>query len=106
MRNVRVFFLGIILGVALFVLSVPRDVSASSDQQENQKCEFQANALAIPDDGTWLQLCIVDPSAPEGSTVTEMNMKVVLDHPDPSSLSESRQANVTEMVNYLHEQKI
>lgn len=86
MRYVRVFLFCIILGVALFVLGTPRDVFASSDPQEDQKCVFQSNVLAIPDDGTWLQICVIDPSAPEGSTVTEMNLKVVVDHPNPSQL--------------------
>jgi len=86
MRIIRVFSLCIIVCALFFVLGTPRDVSAFSGQQDDQKCVFLSGALAIPDDGSWLQVCLTDPSAPEGSTVTEMNAKVVVDHPDPSQL--------------------
>lgn len=40
----------------------------------------------IPDDGSWLQVCLLDPLAPDQGTVTEVNIKYILDHPDPSQL--------------------
>lgn len=86
MRCFRVILFCIFLGVALFVLNTPRAVSATNEQQADQNCIFQSDDLAVPDDGSWLQVCLVDPSAPEGSTVTETNVKVLVDHPDPSQL--------------------
>jgi hypothetical protein len=42
--------------------------------------------LEIPDDGSWVQVCYSDPHAPPKGTVTEVHVKYVLDHPDPSEL--------------------
>ena len=53
---------------------------------------FQASCPAtireqdIPDDGSWLQVCLMDPHAPDQSTVTEVRIKYELEHPDPSQL--------------------
>jgi len=45
-----------------------------------------AKPLEIPDDGSWVQVCYTDPRAPPKGTVTEVHVKYILDHPDPSEL--------------------
>lgn len=40
----------------------------------------------IPDDGRWLQVCLLDPLAPEGTTVTRVHLKYWIEHPDPDQL--------------------
>lgn len=45
-----------------------------------------AKPLEIPDDGSWIQVCYSDPHAPPTGTVTEVHVKYILDHPDPSEL--------------------
>lgn len=40
----------------------------------------------IPDDGHWLQVCLLDPLAPEGTTVTHVHLKYLIEHPDPNQL--------------------
>lgn len=86
MRYVRFAILYVITAVALFALSNPQKTSASFERQEDNNCVFLSDTLAIPDDGSWLPICLFDPSAPEGSTVTEMNVKILVNHPDPGQL--------------------
>ena len=86
MRCVRLAILFVIAAIALFALSNPLKASASIEQQDDYKCVFLSDTLTIPDDGSWLPICLVDPSAPEGSTVTEMNVKILVDHTDPGQL--------------------
>jgi len=40
----------------------------------------------IPDDGRWLQVCLLDLLAPEGTTVTRVHLKYLIEHPDPNQL--------------------
>lgn len=86
MRYVRLAILYVIAAIALFALSNPQKASASIERQDDYKCVFLSDTLTIPDDGSWLPICLVDPSAPEGTTVTEMNVKMLVEHPDPSQL--------------------
>ncbi len=67
----------------LFIVSQP--VNAFNDDEEFP-CMSISNRSVIPEDGTWLSICLVDPSAPEGSSLTEMNVKILVDHPDPRQL--------------------
>lgn len=45
-----------------------------------------AGGLEIPDDGSWLQVPLLDRSSPAGGAVSEVYLKYLLDHPDPSQL--------------------
>ena len=74
------------MAVALLALSAPQKASATSEPQGDFNCVILSDALAIPEDGSWLPICLVDPNAPEGSTVTEMNVKILVDHPDPGQI--------------------
>jgi len=49
-------------------------------------CSATFHEQEIPDDGRWLQVCLTDPNAPDQSTVTEVHVKYLLDHPDPNQL--------------------
>jgi hypothetical protein len=49
-------------------------------------CSATFHEQEIPDDGSWLQVCLLDPSAPDQSTITEVHVKYLLDHPDPNQL--------------------
>jgi len=49
-------------------------------------CSATFHEQEIPDDGRWLQVCLTDPNAPDQSTVTEVYVKYLLDHPDPNQL--------------------
>lgn len=40
----------------------------------------------IPDDGRWLQVCLLDPLASEGTTVTRVHLQYLIEHPDPNQL--------------------
>lgn len=83
MRYVRLAILFVIAAVALSALSKTQKASTSFERQDDNNCVFLSDTLTIPDDGSWLPICLVDLSAPEGSTVTEMNVKILVDHPDP-----------------------
>ena len=61
-------------------ISIPATFPAETPASET--CREQE----IPDDGSWLQVCLLDPIAPDQGTVTEVNVKYILDHPDPSQL--------------------
>jgi subtilisin-like proprotein convertase family protein len=49
-------------------------------------CSAIFHEQEIPDDGNWLQVCLTDPNAPDQSTITEVYVKYLLDHPDPNQL--------------------
>jgi len=49
-------------------------------------CSTTFHEQEIPDDGSWLQVCLRDPLAPDQSTITEVHVKYLLDHPDPNQL--------------------
>lgn len=62
MRYVRFAILYVFMAVALFLLSNPQKISASFERQEVYNCVFLSDTLAIPDDGSWLPICLFDPS--------------------------------------------
>lgn len=86
MRYVRLPICCILASFLFFMLKSPGNVFASNGQKNDQGCIFMSESLVIPDDGSWLQICLVDLSAPDGSTVTETNVKVWVDHQDPNQL--------------------
>lgn len=43
-------------------------------------------ALTIPDDGSWVEVSLQDPGAPANGSVSEVFVKYVLAHPDPTQL--------------------
>jgi len=49
-------------------------------------CDRSAPEQPIPDDGHWLQVCLLDPLAPEASAVTNVAVKYLIEHPDPDQL--------------------
>lgn len=57
------------------------DVLASSTP-----CGFSVPEQPIPDDGSWLLVCLLDPTAPEATTVATVRLKYLIDHPDPGQL--------------------
>jgi len=61
-------------------------VSAQVASNAQAPCLTVSTDLEIPDDGTWLQICLIDPSVPDQSTITDVRVKYVLDHPDPRQL--------------------
>lgn len=79
-----------ILAVGLLIL-IPRNASPaqgkafqSSDQIET--CGTMIPGQPIPDDGTWLQVCLIDSLAPIETTVTTVSIKYLIKHPDPTQL--------------------
>lgn len=86
MRRVRLPIFCILASFLLFMLESPGNVFASDEQKNDHGCIFMSETLTIPDDGSWLQICLVDLSAPDSSTVTETNVKVVVNHPNPAQL--------------------
>jgi subtilisin-like proprotein convertase family protein len=67
-------------------LSLPNRVSALHGLQNDQKCKTLSEEVAVPEDGSWLQVCWVDPSAPQNAKVTETNVKILVDHPNTGQL--------------------
>lgn len=49
-------------------------------------CSPSVPEQPIPDDGSWLEICLLDPLAPEGTTVTHVYLKYRIEHPDPNQL--------------------
>jgi subtilisin-like proprotein convertase family protein len=75
------------------VLGINPDAKDETDElalnvnKDNQlPCSTNVQEQPIPDDGSWLTTCLLDPSAPEKSTVTEVNVEYILDHPSPEQL--------------------
>jgi hypothetical protein len=60
------------------------DPAVTLDTQTPCSAIFQEQP--IPDDGSWLQVCLLDPNAPDKNTVTEVNLDYLLDHPSPEQL--------------------
>lgn len=52
----------------------------------SSSCGPSVPEQAIPDDGRWLQVCLLDPLAPEGTTITHVHLKYLIEHPDPNQL--------------------
>ncbi|MCP4168040.1 MAG: S8 family serine peptidase [Chloroflexi bacterium] len=46
----------------------------------------QTQTLDIPEDGSWLDIPLVDRTAPTDSVVTDVSVKYLLDHPAPSQI--------------------
>jgi len=76
-------------------------VSADSKQQGDQECVFLSTPLTIPNDGSWLQICLVDTSAPDKSTVTETNVKVIVDQTYLDHLEIRLTRTDTDLISYL-----
>ena len=49
-------------------------------------CSSSVPEQPIPDDGSWLQICVLDPLASEGTTVTHVHLKYLIEHPDTNQL--------------------
>jgi hypothetical protein len=49
-------------------------------------CGRSAPEQPIPGDGRWLQICLLDPLAPEGTTVTTVHIRYLIEHADPNQL--------------------
>ena len=88
-----------LLVIGLFV-GTEQSTSAHPTTQNNCTPLAQSSAVEIPDDGNWLCISWVDPSAPAKSTITEVHVKYALDHPDPSQL-EVRLAKVGSNINQM-----
>ena len=77
MRFGKQFLVCFVVGILYLILGAPRIVHASKLQQSEGACSFLSDGLIIPDDGSWLSICWSDPSAPVGSTITELNVKML-----------------------------
>jgi len=86
MRSTKLTFaIGLVyLVISLFIFYKPAE--GYSPQQQNLPCVGFTNDLMIPDDGSYLQICVTDPSAPENSTIAETNVKLLIDHRDLSQV--------------------
>lgn len=100
MRFVRLSLFCLIVCVIAFMPGKLKETFASYEQQEIQKCIVLSDALDIPDDGSWLQICLADPSASEGATVTETNVKILIDHRDTSGLSKLKVETGTKLATW------
>ncbi len=60
-------------------ISIEKDVSACGPYAD-------AGGWEIPDDGSWLVVPLADRTAPRLGTVAEVNVKYLLNHPDPGQL--------------------
>ncbi len=72
--------------LVLLTLGVPLPAFASATAQQDRVCADLNKDLVIPADGTWLSLCWSDPAAPVKALVTEVNLKILIDYPDPNQL--------------------
>ncbi len=81
----RVWLLtGILLGLVSITLS--QSVSAQSGTPDSSSCGPSVPELPIPGDGRWLLVCLLDPMAPEATTLTTVHLKYWIDHPEPGQL--------------------
>jgi subtilisin-like proprotein convertase family protein len=81
----RVWLLtGILLSLLSIILS--QSVSAQSGTSDSSSCGSSVPEQPIPDDGRWLRICLLDPMAPEATTVTAVHLKYLIEHPDPNQL--------------------
>lgn len=84
--------IGALLGFGLYINTVqairevPVDFNSPTVPAAQMPCSVQFRPQEIPDDGSWLQVCLLDPAAPDDSTVTEVNVKYRLDHLAPDQL--------------------
>ncbi len=58
----------------------------SGFSQSAPECVPYQPGLEIPEDNTWLSVCITDPVAPENGTVSSVSIKYVIEDPDPNLL--------------------
>ncbi|OGO26400.1 MAG: hypothetical protein A2W33_10785 [Chloroflexi bacterium RBG_16_52_11] len=86
--------------VAILLLGVTHSVMAGARHSEQEltnpvapsayteqiPCSGTFHEQQIPDDGSWLQVCLLDPAAPDKGEVSEVNVKYLLDHPNPDQL--------------------
>lgn len=71
----------VILMTAIGLLTPTRAVSASSRYQIDQDCITMTEALAIPDDSSWLPICWTDAAAPPDFTIAAVNLRLSFNHP-------------------------
>jgi len=62
------------------------DTGGNAPVAQEEPCVTSFEAQEIPDDGSWLEICWSDSSAPEQSIVTNLHVKYLVDHPDLSQL--------------------
>jgi len=86
MNRVRLSLVYAAAFLVLLTLGIPLPAFASDTAQEDQVCTDLSGELAIPTDSSWLTLCWSDPGAPEGAALTEVNLKILLEHPDPTKV--------------------
>lgn len=87
------FGAAIILSLALMGMAQVSRGETDDSRQTSQEvlaslspCGPSAPEQPIPDDGRWLQICLLDPMAPEATTVTAVHLKYLIEHPDPNQL--------------------
>ncbi|MFZ3070413.1 MAG: hypothetical protein WA110_04745 [Anaerolineaceae bacterium] len=91
-NRLHILFLSIkiVLGLVLVLLLLgrPAPVQAGTPPKFifTTPCASSPPEQPIPDDGSWLQICLIDPTAPVDTTVTTVNVKYLVEHPDPTQL--------------------
>ena len=88
MREMLLLPVGIVL---ILLLALEPAVSAHGEAgvgtpAPSIPCSPSVSEQPIPDDGNWLQICLLDPLAPENTTVTHVHLKYLVEHPDPNQL--------------------
>jgi len=81
--------IGALLSLSLYIStdsSVRAIGEASTALATKPLCSTQFHEQEIPDDGSWLQVCLLDPAAPDGTTVTKANVKYRIEHPNTDQL--------------------
>ncbi len=86
MKKTSAFLFCVICGILFLSFWDFREVLASSGLQTEQECAFISGEMGIPRDSSWLSICIVDRDAPIGTTITDTNLKIWINHPHPERL--------------------
>lgn len=82
----------LLAGIVLILFLALRQVTSAQGEAgvgapaPSSPCSPSIPEQPIPDDGRWLQVCLLDPLAPEGTTVTHVHLKYLIEHPDPNQL--------------------
>ena len=83
----------ILLSLALMGMAQVTQGETDDSRQISQEvlasltsCGPPAPERPIPDNGRWLQVCLLDPMAPEGTRVSAVHVKFLIEHPDPDQL--------------------
>ena len=88
MKNRVLLLIGILLCLLSFI-AIRETMSAQGIMLKPpipSPCRPSALEQPIPDDGRWLQVCLLDPMAPEGTMVSAVHVKFLIEHPDPDQL--------------------